>query len=187
MEDKEKVREFYLAKRRKIENIAELSDKIAGNLSEFLSSHGRGKIWASYRSFGYEVDLSRLNLKNNFAYPKIMPSGNMEFFLASLVTDEWVRSEFGFLEPASDCDKLNLENVEGILFPAVSYDYFGNRIGYGQGFYDKTLKTYKGIKVGVCFSAQVSKESFKCVTNEDVKVNYIVTEKGCFESRELEK
>ena len=182
--DKAKIREFYLAKRREIQNALNLSDKVSGNCADFLTSHSNGRTWASYRSFGHEVDLSHFNLKNNFAYPKVVSSGDcMEFYRASLASDEWVRTEFGFLEPKNGVNRTDVESLEGIFFPGVAYDYFGNRIGYGKGHYDKTLKSYTGIKVGVCFSIQVSKELFKCATKDDVCVDYIMTEKGCFEAR----
>ncbi len=184
MGDKAKIREFYLAERRKIKNVTELSTLVSSNVADFLVSHGRGKTWASYRSLGHEVDLSRLNLKNNFAYPKITTSKEMGFYKASLVNNEWLRGEFGFLEPKNSDLRLEVRSLEGVLFPGVAYDYFGNRIGYGRGFYDKTFIDYFGIKVGICFSQQVSKELFTCVTKKDVSVNYIITEKGCFEVKQ---
>lgn len=185
MNDKAKIRECYLKKRREIKDTLALSDTVSGNCSDFLTSHSKEKPWASYRSFGHEVDLSNLNLKNNFAYPKLAPFGGVEFYKASIASDDWVRTELGFLEPKNSLDKIDVDSLEGIFFPGVAYDYFGNRIGYGKGYYDKTLKSYTGIKIGVCFSVQVSKELFKCTTADDVCVNYIITEQGCFEAREL--
>ena len=185
MSDKAKIREFYLKKRRGIQDGLNLSDKVSGNCADFLTSHSRGRPWASYRSFGNEVDLSHLNLKNNFAYPKLSSSGDLEFYRASLAPGEWIRTEFGVLEPKNSLDKIDVESLEGVFFPGVAYDYFGNRVGYGKGYYDKTLKGYTGIKVGVCFSVQVSKEVFKCATGDDVCVDYIVTKKGCFEARKI--
>ena len=33
--------------------------------------------------------------------------------------------------------------------PALAYNALGYRLGYGAGYYDKFLKTYKGISVGM--------------------------------------
>mgnify|MGYP006229422895 FL=1 len=67
--------------------------------------------------------------------------------------------------------------------PLLAFDKFKNRLGYGKGFYDKFLKKNdknksKVISIGVAFSFQ--KYHKLPVNNKDVKLDYILTEKGIF-------
>ena len=68
-----------------------------------------------------------------------------------------------------------------VMVPLLAFDEYKNRLGYGKGFYDKYLNRYlrnnkKIITVGVAFSFQ--KYHKLPTTNQDYKLNYIITEKG---------
>ena len=64
-----------------------------------------------------------------------------------------------------------------------AYDNLNNRLGYGGGFYDRYLNKYLKsnnniLTIGIAFSFQ--KYHKLPVSIEDVKLNYILTEKGIF-------
>ena len=68
-----------------------------------------------------------------------------------------------------------------MILPLVAYDLFKYRLGYGKGFYDRYLssrmnKNKNILKVGVAFSSQ--KYNKLPVSNHDVKLDFILTEKG---------
>ena len=72
-----------------------------------------------------------------------------------------------------------------IMVPLVAFDNHLNRIGYGKGYYDRSLKRISKIKknaifLGIAYSFQ------KCtripVNNHDFKLDYIFTEKGIINS-----
>ena len=97
---------------------------------------------------------------------------------------EWKKNDvlkinrFGMLEPVL-LSKRIVPDV--MLVPLLAYDSQNNRLGYGGGFYDrylnKYLKRYKNIlTIGVAFSFQ--KHHKIPALNNDVKLNYILTEKG---------
>ena len=71
---------------------------------------------------------------------------------------------------------------ELILVPLLAFDGRGNRLGYGAGFYDRTLSLLRGrpglgtLAVGVAYSAQ-QVESIPC-DETDEKLDWIVTEAG---------
>ena len=72
---------------------------------------------------------------------------------------------------------------EIIFVPLLAFDKFHNRLGYGKGFYDKFLSKYKEnkkklITIGVAFSFQKYKKI--PTTKSDMKLDYILTEKGIF-------
>ena len=88
-------------------------------------------------------------------------------------------NKFGILEP----EKSSIKIPNLILVPILAFDKRKYRLGYGKGFYDrylnKFLNKFKDIlTVGVAFSFQ--KYHKLPIDKRDVKLNYILTEKGIF-------
>ena len=86
-------------------------------------------------------------------------------------------NEFGILEPLKSQEKV----PDIMLIPMLAFDKNKYRLGYGKGFYDrylnKYLKKFKNIlTVGVAFSFQ--RHHKLPINNNDVKLDFIVTEKG---------
>ena len=72
-----------------------------------------------------------------------------------------------------------------ILVPLVAFDIQLNRIGYGKGYYDKSLKKLKKVKkdmisVGMAYSFQKCKKI--PIDKHDFNLDYIFTEKGIISS-----
>ena len=88
-------------------------------------------------------------------------------------------NEFGMLEPI----KTQIKIPDVMLVPILAFDKYKYRLGYGKGFYDrylnKYLKKFENIlTVGVAFSFQ---RHHKLPNNQnDVKLDFIITEKGIF-------
>jgi 5-formyltetrahydrofolate cyclo-ligase len=142
---------------------------------------------AGYYPSNYEVNI--LNFleeasKRNFktVLPVLVSSNKMSF-------QPWVFREplyvnkFGMLEPRN----LNKNIVPDIiLVPLVAFDKYLNRIGYGKGYYDRSLKKISKIKkksifLGIAYSFQRCQ---KIPTNKyDYKLDYIFTEKGIINSK----
>ena len=114
----------------------------------------------------------------NLLLPVIEENNSMNFFPWKK-NDILVVNKYGILEPIKS--RLIIPNV--ILIPLLAFDEKKNRLGYGKGFYDrylnKYLKKFKNIlTIGVAFSFQ---KYHKLPTNNmDVKLNYILTEKGIY-------
>ena len=87
-------------------------------------------------------------------------------------------NKFGILEPKNSKKKII---PDLIMVPLVAFDNRLNRIGYGKGYYDRSLKKIsktkkKAISLGIAYSFQKCK---KIPTNKhDFKLDYIFTEKG---------
>ena len=116
--------------------------------------------------------------KQNLLLPIIEENNSMNFF-------PWKKNEvllvnrYGLLEPSKS--KQIIPDI--ILVPLLVFDKAKYRLGYGKGFYDrylnKYLKKFKNIlTVGVAFSFQ--KYHKLPVNNRDVKLNFILTEKGFY-------
>lgn len=116
--------------------------------------------------------------KNNFLLPVIEENNDMNFF-------SWKKNQilfvnrFGMLEPPKT--KAKIPNL--MLIPILAFDSNKDRLGYGKGFYDqylnKYMKNFKDIlTVGVAFSFQ--KHHKLPTSKSDIKLNYILTEKGIY-------
>ena len=87
-------------------------------------------------------------------------------------------NEYGMLEPSQ---KKKIFVPKLMLVPLLAFDNNNNRLGYGKGFYDRFLNKFLRIKknittIGVAFSFQ--KYNKLPVSNLDIKLDYILTEKG---------
>ena len=138
---------------------------------------------ALYYPSNYEIDVLKIlecNYMNNknIMLPSIQKKNQMNFFL-------WKKNQvlsvnkFGMLEPIKT--KIKIPNL--ILIPTLAFDGYKNRLGYGKGFYDRYLNKYLKkfsdiLTVGVAFSFQ--KQHKLPTDNNDVKLNYILTEKGIY-------
>jgi 5-formyltetrahydrofolate cyclo-ligase len=85
--------------------------------------------------------------------------------------------KFGVREPASSCPEIPLEKFDLILVPGVAFDWNGNRLGRGQGFYDRLLAKTSGLKCGVTYDFQLIGKI--PAEPHDAKVNFIVTPTRC--------
>ena len=86
-------------------------------------------------------------------------------------------STFNVPEPLGHELPARPEDVQVIIIPMVAFDAKGNRLGYGAGYYDRFLCRYPHpIKIGVAFSCQQAERI--PADGNDVKMDYIVTEKG---------
>ena len=80
---------------------------------------------------------------------------------------------FGIREPNADCARTKLSAVDLILVPGVAFDRQGHRLGRGKGYYDRLLKTVRGLKCGVGFDEQLVEEI--PVEAHDVRLDFVVT------------
>ncbi len=90
---------------------------------------------------------------------------------------------FGIAEPVASCPERLPEEADCIVIPGVAYDRSGRRIGYGKGFYDRTLHHLEGMGrlVGFCFDFQLVEEIFG--EPHDVALDLIITERQALSVR----
>lgn len=58
-----------------------------------------------------------------------------------------VKNTWNILEPSTQ--ELFTEAIDLVLVPLLACDAKGQRVGYGKGFYDRFLKDFKGLSLGV--------------------------------------
>ena len=100
-------------------------------------------------------------------------SRNMTHFL--LTDNTKIRkNDYGIPEPVNGIE-VPSKMIDVVFVPLLAFDVFGNRVGYGKGFYDKFLSECKPetIKIGLSFFPAV--DAVHDVFESDVKLDYCVT------------
>ncbi len=182
MLSKEKLRKRYIYKRKK--QYFETKENCFKPLINFITRKQIKKISLYYPS-NYEFDTIKLFqiLKKRDRIKTLLPvilKNNSMKFVSWKFSDPLMVNKFGFLEPAINGKKII---PDLILVPIVAFDKFKNRLGYGKGYYDRILRKYvlknpKIITIGLAFSFQRYKKI--PISKFDVKLNYILTEKGLY-------
>ena len=104
-------------------------------------------IIAGYYPSNFEVDIRnflRDASKKNFTIVlPVIKSSNVMSFKSWTFKEPLYINKFGILEP----ENLNKELIPDlILVPLVAFDSGLNRIGYGKGYYDRSLEKISKIK-----------------------------------------
>jgi 5-formyltetrahydrofolate cyclo-ligase len=108
------------------------------------------------------------------AYPAIDPESDVMTF--RFVDDLAALEEqgYGFAEPPADAP--HAAELDVVIVPAVAVDPTGHRIGYGAGYYDRTLPRYAppATSIAVAYDWQLVAEV--PATDHDVRVGFVVTD-----------
>lgn len=130
-----------------------------------------------------EVDLRALDAElrakgARIAYPAIEQETRVMSFRFVAETEAMEERGLGFREPAEDAEEAIA--LDAIVVPALQIDASGHRIGYGAGYYDRTLPRYSppATAIGVAFDFQLIAEV--PVTEGDVAVSMVVTDQRVF-------
>jgi 5-formyltetrahydrofolate cyclo-ligase len=116
-----------------------------------------GSVVAAYVAMGDEADprllLEQLARRNcAIAFPRVVEKKQPLAFHHGAADREFIRSAFGVLEPAADWP---LANPAILLVPLLAFDAAGTRLGYGGGFYDRTLAALPGARaIGIAYAGQ---------------------------------
>ncbi len=167
------------------EQIENLSKQIALNFL-FCFSKKMPEYTASYiaKTEDGEVSTSILNERlqkiTNVCIPRT-EKGTKTLTFVLLNGARIERGRFGILEPVEG-KNIKLSKIGLFIIPGIAFDKSGARVGYGKGYYDHTLNKVglSTIKVGICYSFQVSVEDIK-VDRGDVRMDFVVTESGVIE------
>ena len=182
MQEKIAIRKKALENRKK--KYFDINPDFFYPLLNFLkkNKYNRRYIISLYYPSNYEVNIlnffrliKKTNIKTVLPVTKL---NNQMNFIEWKYLDPLKVNDFGMLEPILQ-RKITIPNV--MLVPLLAFDNDNNRLGYGKGFYDRFLNKFLKIKkniitIGVAFSFQKYKKI--PVTNLDIKLDYILTEKG---------
>lgn len=175
-ERKRYVRQAVLARRDALSQ--EARRRAACLITERLLGHQwfyRADILLCYASYGSELETGELirealRLGKQVFLPRVLPGHRMDFF--QIGSPEELQPGFhGILEPpelhpyreiAENPALRGEETGPGgpalMLMPGVAYDPYGNRLGYGGGYYDRYLEAHPRFltySIGIGHSCQL--------------------------------
>ncbi|SEH64118.1 5-formyltetrahydrofolate cyclo-ligase [Paenimyroides aquimaris] len=84
------------------------------------------------------------------------------------------KNEWNIPEPQNGFSVAD-NQIDVVFVPLLAYDVFGNRVGYGKGFYDLFLSKCKPdvVKIGLSFFDP--EKLIEDVFTEDVRLDYCIT------------
>jgi len=130
----------------------------------------------------HEVDLraagARLAERGvRVAYPAIDPETREMLFRFVDQPDAMIEQGFGFQEPSSREPEALAGELDAIVVPALAVDPRGHRVGYGAGYYDRTLAALPGrFRLGVAYAASELDEV--PAGPYDQRLDAVATERG---------
>ncbi len=118
----------------------------------------------TYMSIGAEVDthgfFERLLGDGKMAVLPRIDKASKSLTLHRVEGDaDLVDGIWGIREPRADAPRMAITDLDMVLMPGLAFDFTGNRLGYGAGYYDRLLapakKTSRPVRVAAAFDCQV--------------------------------
>lgn len=176
---KKDLRKIYLEKRMTLskDEVNFLSEKI---FDEFILQFNV----IENQKVSIFLPISKFNEINTLEFIKFLWSKKVNVFIPKIIDKDLISIKFtsetiliqnswGILEPLSN---QNEETVfDYVITPLLYCDSFGNRVGYGKGFYDKFFQTINSDakKIGVNYFAPT--DIIDDISELDVKLDYLIT------------
>lgn len=154
---KKNLREKALAERQLIYDPQGRSLLAAANLSQWLQKTHPEASLGIYWPVRHEADPRPLAGLHQavFALPVVVQRGQPLEFRQWLPGDELIKGDFNIPRP---CDSSPIIQPDILIVPLAAFDAQGRRLGYGGGFYDRTLAAFRALKpvvsIGFAFAAQ---------------------------------
>ncbi len=111
------------------------------------------------------------------AYPRVVRGARrLEFHLVG-DEGELAAGAFGIPEPPADAPVAPVQSIDAFVVPGLAFDAGGARVGWGRGYYDRSLAAAPGrLRIGYCFECQLVPEV--PLEPSDLPMHAIVTEAG---------
>lgn len=187
--DEDKAALRLRAKVQRKDAVAAAGDGVADKLAAFLLEHAddmglsEGNVVAGYWALADEVDVipAMTHVMEECgvrcALPVVAQNNEPLIFRAWQPGDELDSGGFGTHHPKADTEELT---PDVLLVPLLAFDMTGYRMGWGGGFYDRTLEKLRRASNSICAVgvAYAGQEFDKVVRDRyDQPMDWIVTEK----------
>lgn len=183
--DKESIRKSFKEKRRTLskEEIRLFSEKISVYLLQYLKDHD------NFRHIHLFLPIDRFHEVDTFPLYYTLQSEGYRIYTSvvdkqadNLDTldisgvDQFESDPWGIPIPVN-AKKVSLDQIQMVLIPLLAYDRRGYRLGYGKGYYDKYLASFKRniTKIGLSFF-----EPIEYIPDEahDIPLDYCINPGG---------
>lgn len=178
---KEKLRKEYKSIRSNVNNKIEKSRDIANKLVR-NENFEKAKVLAVYKSLGTEVDTTELinysiSIGKTVVLPKV-EGDELKFYKVNSINENFIKSSFGVEEPlGNESNLVDKTCIDLLIVPGLCFDREKNRLGFGRGYYDRYLKNEDLKTIGICFDEQILEKEILPITEDDVKLDEIITDK----------
>lgn len=180
--EKDELREKYGKVRRALdpEKKAKMDAAICAAAAELVSFRHADTVLL-YAPLDDEIDIRALaetawGRGKEVALPLCDPETKSMTYRVVRSFDELVRGSYGIMEPSERAPLFDASKPAVCFIPALLYDRFGYRVGYGKGYYDRFLRSFGGSKIGLIYKdfilQTVPRGRF------DVAVDLLVSETG---------
>jgi len=183
--EKSNLRKEFLEKRNSLPEHFRMqaSEKICCEIRSF-GRIAEAEYLAAYRHSDAEPDIDSFLAEEagkgkSIYFPRYNPIlGQYEMAKVDKFPEGFQKGKFGIQEPTRDSEPATDDKIRKMtwLVPGVAFDKSGARLGHGNGVYDRLLQERDGLKIGICFSVQLTEN----IPSEDydTKMDYIICEKG---------
>jgi len=137
---------------------------------------------SGYRALAEEADPSRLLEALQvpgceISYPRVHRKGQPLWFHVPVGHEPWLSGAFGIPEPRPHWPRV-FPSV--LLVPLLAFDAGGYRLGYGGGYYDRTLAQFRAERTVTAIGIAYAGQEVSAVPRErgDEKLDMVVTETG---------
>ena len=181
-ESKKDWRARLLPRRIEAASDVAISDALTARLEALVSQfepHSIGFYWPLRGEFDARAWITAwlaANASRRAALPAIPERHTPLTFLASTPDAPMREGHHGIPEPAAQ--EVIVPDL--LLVPCVGFDRDGYRLGYGGGYYDRTLATWPGktqpVTVGIAYEACRIEEGVLAREAHDLPLDAVVTE-----------
>lgn len=162
-----------------------MDQKIIKNILN-LKEYNLASVILAYMANDIEVNLDdfisfSISNDKNVALPKCFGpdfKNMMDFYLIDNMND-FIIGNFNIREPKSFQNKITQpfinDNFTIMFLPGLAFDFFGFRLGYGKGFYDRYLQSHVNIlKIGLVYDFALLDELIHDVY--DIPVDILISD-----------
>lgn len=136
---------------------AELDSKISDRLFNTWQ-YKNCEVLLAYVSTEIEVDTREIISRaladgKRVAVPRCIDNTRLMDFYFIKDFDDLESGYMGVLEPVPEkCEKMTDFSKGLCIVPALMFDLYGYRLGYGKGYYDRFLSNFCGETLGICYN-----------------------------------
>jgi len=182
---------------RVLQNRLQWPEALRKEASKFASQHlmtmaewQNAKTVFCFLSFGDEIDTTPLvevawKAGKRVVVPRCHKGFRIEAYEIKNL-EGLIPGRYGIMEPNPEVHPIiDPTEIDFIVMPGSVFDDFGNRMGYGAGFYDRYLLRTKPKTPRVAFALQLQWVPQLHPQAHDQPVDYLVTESGvsCFKNK----
>jgi 5-formyltetrahydrofolate cyclo-ligase len=177
------MRREATVRRREVAAPSDAADRLIGNL---LASGAvpEGASVSGFWPIGSEIDLRPVLMAlasrgHAVALPVVVGRDRPLVFRAWREGDAMAEGQWGIREPLENAPEIV---PEVLLVPLLAFDRGGYRLGYGGGFYDRTLERLRAHGGAIAIGAAWAAQEVPAVPHgiHDQPLDWMLTERECF-------